>query len=88
MWQNAIELYFINLLLNSFLLAAIHRIISSLILFLAAPTVGLWIERSSRFKEIKISLFLRNGFVALGALCVAIFELEHFDENVFEKILL
>jgi hypothetical protein len=83
MWQYAIGLYFIKLLLNTFLLATIHRIISSLILLLVAPIVGLWIERTERFKEIQISLFLRNGFVALGALCVAIFELELFDENVF-----
>ncbi len=85
MWQFAIGLYFIKLLPGSFLLAAIHGIISSLIVFLAVPIIGLWIERTSRLKEIEISLFLQNGFVALGALCVAIFEIELFDENVFEK---
>jgi len=88
MWQFAIGLYFIKLLPGSFLLAAIHGIISSLMVFLVAPIVGLWIERTSRLKEIQISLFLQNGFVALGAICVAIFELDLFDENVFEKILL
>jgi len=85
MWQFAIGLYFIKLLPGSFLLAAIHGIISSLIVFFAVPIIGLWIERTSRLKEIEISLFLQNGFVALGAICVAIFEIDFFDENVFEK---
>jgi hypothetical protein len=88
MWQFAIGLYFIKLLPGSFLLSAIHGIISSLIVFSTAPIIGLWIERTARLKEIQISLYLQNGFVALAALCVVIFELELFDENVFEKILL
>lgn len=85
MWQFAIGLYFIKLHPGSFLLAAIHGIISSMAVFLIAPIIGLWIERTARLKEIKISLFLQNGFVALGALCVALYELELFDQNVINK---
>jgi len=83
MWQFAIGLYFIKLLPGSFILAAIHGVISSSLVFLTAPIIGLWIERTGRLREIQISLFLQNGFVALGAICVAIYELQLFSENVF-----
>ena len=89
MWQFAIGLYFIKLYPGSFLLAAIHGIISSTLVVLTAPLIGIWIGRTSRLKEIKISLFLQNGFVALGAVCVAIYEVQAIDKRVkmFEFIL-
>ncbi|CAG2162237.1 unnamed protein product [Oppiella nova] len=86
MWQFAIGLYFIKLYPGSFLLAAIHGVISSVLVFVTAPIIGYWIERTSRLKEIRISLFLQNGFVALGAVCVALYEIESIDQNIKQWI--
>ena len=82
MWQFSIGLYFIKLYPGSFLLAAIHGIISSSLVFVTAPIIGHWVERTTRLKEIQISLFLQNGFVSLGAVCVALYEIEAIDRNV------
>jgi hypothetical protein len=86
MWQFAIGLYFIKLYPGSFLLAAIHGIISSCLVFVTAPIIGFWIERTSRLREIQISILLQNGFVALGAVCVAIYEIQSIDRNVLIEI--
>lgn len=75
MWQFAIGLYFIHIAPESLFLAAVHGLVSSVTVFLAAPLIGRWIEKTGRMKEAKISLLLQNGGVAISALFVLFFEL-------------
>lgn len=82
MWQFAIGLFFIKLHPDSFLLAAIHGVVNSVAVFITAPIIGKWIERTARMREIQICLFLQNGSVVLSAVFVIIFETQILNETL------
>ena len=84
MWSFAIGLYFFELYENSLLLPAIYGVISSIIVFFSSPLIGKWIERTPRLREIKVSLFLQNGSVAIGALFFLFHEWTTIDQNVIK----
>ncbi|RWS13190.1 solute carrier family 40 member 1-like protein [Dinothrombium tinctorium] len=88
MWEFAVGLLLIRLYPDSLILSAIRGIINSVAIIILSPIIGRWIERCSRLRELKITLFLQNGSIAVSALFVALYFAQiEVNNKLYQKVI-